>query len=343
MDAVTEIGRSGVSLEDAEHPEAVRAFLGPTSRDELAALPALGALEDVEHGSGRYGSAWRLPLSHEARAKVGVRLALLGDRVRGDGRKGTGLDANGLPDIDWCPVHGGKVTLEIREDVNNLNSKVVDEPTRGVEAFHIARYPVTVAQFQAFVRACHDGRRWTATFLRDVQDYAAPKHRVVYANHPADTVNWYDAMAFCQWLSECRGYEIRLPTEFQWQQAATGGERNRRYPWGLEEWEPAREPWRANTVESELGRNTAVGMYPEGASPVGALDLGGTVSEWCLNAFDNPNNIGFPASPTERRAVRGGSWDFGRAFARCAARLGDVAYARDDNFGVRVCCSSPID
>jgi formylglycine-generating enzyme required for sulfatase activity len=342
IDAVAEIERSGVSLEDAEQPDAVRAFLGPTGREELAELPRLGGEEDAESGSGRYGSAWRLPLSHEARAKVGVRLALLGDRVRGDSQKGTGLTADGLPDIDWCPVRGGEVTLQIRENMNDPNSKVVGEPTREVEAFHIARYPVTVAQFQAFVRACHDDKRWTATFLRDGQDYAPPKHRAAHANHPADTVNWYDAMAFCEWLSKCLGYQIQLPTEFEWQQAATGGDRNRRYPWGREEWDPVREPWRANTYESGLGRSTAVGMYPEGASPVGALDMAGTLYEWCLNAFDDPDKVDGHASGEERRAVRGGSWNNNQADARCAARFGLSAANRSVDSGLRVCCACPI-
>ena len=341
IDAVAEIERSGVSLEDAKEPEAVRAFLGPTSREELAALPTLGAQEDAQRGAGCYGEAWRLPLSHEARAKVGVRLALLGDGVHGDGRKGTGLDANGLPDIEWCEVPGGNVTLEIRANPDDPNSEVEKKVTREVEAFQIARYPVTVAQFQAFVRACHDGKRWTTTFLRDQKEYPPPKHRAAYANHPADTVNWYDAMAFCEWLSECRGFEIRLPTEFEWQQAATGGDPHRRYPWGPEEWDPVREPWRANTYESELGRSTAVGMYPQGVSPVGALDMGGTLFEWCLNAFDPPDNIGFPASAQEPRAVRGGSWDDRLAFARCAARNRYFAKdPRDGHFGYRVCCAS---
>jgi formylglycine-generating enzyme required for sulfatase activity len=341
IDAVSEIERSGVSLEDVEQPDAVRAFLGPTGLEELAALPALGSEHDAGKGSSRYGKTWQLPLSHEARAKVGVRLALLGDRVHGDGRKGTGLTADGLPEIDWCPVRGGEVTLEIRENTDDANSKVVDEPTREVEDFHIARYPVTIAQFQAFLRACHDGKRWTATFLRD-QDYRPPKHRAAYANHPADSVNWYDAMAFCQWLSECLGYEVRLPTEFEWQQAATGGDPNRRYPWGTEEWDPVREPWRANTHDSELGRSTAVGMYPQGASPVGTLDMAGTLYEWCLNAFDDPDNLGWPASTAERRVLRGGSWNYARILCRCASRYGNHPGRRDVSLGFRVCCAPPI-
>jgi formylglycine-generating enzyme required for sulfatase activity len=341
IDAVTEIQRSGVSLEDAEQPDAVRAFLGPTDPEELVALPALGAEDDAEQGSGRYGDAWRLPLSHEARAKVGVRLALLGDRVRGDGRTGTGLDANGLPEIDWRPVRGGEVTLEIRANPDDPNSKLVKKVTCEVEFFHIARYPVTVAQFQAFFRACHDGRRWTATFLQKLRAYPPMEHRAAFGNQPADKVNWLDAMAFCEWLSACLGYGIRLPTEFEWQQAATGGDRDRRYPWGPEEWDPLREPWRANTYEGDLGRSTAVGMYPGGASPVGALDMGGTVFEWGLNAFDAPDNVDWPASWEERRVVRGGSWDYAQAFARCVARVGCNANGRAGNIGFRVCCASP--
>ena len=79
------------------------------------------------------------------------------------------------------------------------------------------------------------------------------------------------------------------------------------YPWGPD-WDPGQEPWRANTTESELGRSTAVGMYPAGASPAGVFDMAGTVWEWCLNAFDDPDNTAFPTSQEDRRVLRGGSW-----------------------------------
>ncbi len=84
MDAVGEIAPSGVSLDDVAEPGRVRAFLGPTERDELNALPLCSA-----EAAGSYGEAWRLPLGHAARAGVGARLALLGDPRRGDGREGT--------------------------------------------------------------------------------------------------------------------------------------------------------------------------------------------------------------------------------------------------------------
>lgn len=272
---------------------------------------------------------------------MGVRLALLGDSKRGDGRKGTGLREDGLPDIDWCRVDGGEVTIEIRANPDDPNSQVVNTLTRRVDRFWIARYPVTIAQFQAFVEACYADGRWRDTFLSEAKHYPLPKHRARYPNHPADAVNWWDAAAFCDWLSEALGYEVRLPNEFEWQQAATGGEESRTYPWGPQ-WDPAEEPWCANTNESELGRSTAVGMYPAGASPAGALDMAGTVWEWCRNAFEAPDVEEFPSAQEHRRVLRGGSWSFNLGFARCTFRGRLVPLGRYDNIGFRVLSSSPI-
>jgi hypothetical protein len=119
-------------------------------------------------------------------------------------------------------------------------------------------------------------------------------------NHPAANVSWYDAVAFCQWLSVRSGHQVRLPTEWEWQQAATGGDPANKYPWGAE-WDSRC----ANTNESSLNRTTAVGMYPHGASSVGALDLSGNVWEWCVKEYGAPERVGLTG--TAPRAVRGGS------------------------------------
>ena len=171
-----------------------------------------------------------------------------------------------------------------------------------VDPFYIAKYPVTWIQYRSFLEA-EDGYRkkgwWKGLAKRE--DQPGEQFRKL-DNHPAENVSWYDAVAFCRWLTEKLGYEVRLPTEWEWQQAATGGDPANEYPWGPE-WDSNK----ANTLESGLSRTTAVGMYPQGAiQPVRALDMSGNVREWCLNEYENPKRV--EVSGEQSRAVRGGSW-----------------------------------
>ena len=113
-----------------------------------------------------------------------------------------------------------------------------------------------------------------------------------YDNYPRDSVSWYQAVAFSRWLdakyrehgvvsgsSRTGNWQIRLPTEWEWQWMAQNGTEAREYPWG--KWD---EHPRANTTEAGIGdRSTAVGMYPHGAAECGALDVAGNLFEWCLN------------------------------------------------------------
>ena len=103
--------------------------------------------------------------------------------------------------------------------------------TFDVDAFFISQYPVTFKQYRAFLEAAdgyHDPRWWT-----DLQREPEPGEQFrKIDNHPAENVSWWDAMAFCRWLSDKLGFEIRLPAEWEWQQAATGGHLENVYPWG---------------------------------------------------------------------------------------------------------------
>ncbi len=319
----------GLGIEQFSEPQ--QAFLGPVNPVQM-----LQAIDSPQ-------------TSHELRAMIGVRLDRLGDT-----RKGVGLREDGLPDMDWVAIPGGTVTIEIRADARNPDSKITNKLTREVGALQMARYPVTISQFQAFVRECHDGKRWRlppGLPFNLADGYAPPKHRARHGNHPADTVSWYDAVSFCHWLSVRLGYPVRLPTEFEWQLAAIGGgethsrpghgktglfggwpfakkppESNheslpplQNYPWG-QDWDPALEPWRANSDESDLGRSTAVGMYPGGAAASGVLDLSGTVWEWCQNAYENPDDVAVSTTGAGR-VLRGGSWLYLARYCRSACRL----------------------
>lgn len=257
-------------------------------------------------------------LEHQARERIGVRLAEIVDP-----RKGVGLDQNGLPEIEWCRVPGGRIELG-----GGAGSFYVGP-------FYIGKYPVTWKQYRCFVESetGYVDKRWWS----ELQDESEPgeQYRKV-ENHPAECVSWFDAMAFCRWLSSCLAYEVRLPTEWEWQQAVSPGRSNPGFPWGK-----AYDSNFSNTLESGLGRTTAVGLYPAGAAATGALDMSGNVWEWCLNEYDNPERIA--PGGGGRRVVRGGSWNYDQDVARAAYRhYGYPPDHRNLNLGFRLCCSAPI-
>jgi formylglycine-generating enzyme required for sulfatase activity len=148
-------------------------------------------------------------------------------------------------------------------------------------------------------------------------------------------VSWFDATAFCRWLSARLGAEVRLPDEWEWQWAAQSARPEYAYPWGPE--------WRdglANTYESGIGRTTAVGMHPGGRSLQGVYDLAGNVWEWCRNQYENPGDT--DPGGDGSRVLRGGSWNDGRDSARAGNRDDYHPDGRVDDLGFRVVCSSPI-
>ncbi len=250
-------------------------------------------------------------LDHETRDSIGRHLSTLGDS-----RPGVGVLEEGTPDIDWMAIPGGKIWLTVRAGKAR------------VAPFHMSRYLVTNAQFQAFADALDGYTKpdWWNNMPPDAND-GPEKPRWSEPNCPQETVSWYEAIAFCRWLSRRLGFEVRLPTEYEWQQAATGGDPNNVYPWG-HVWDASR----CNTVESGLNRTTAVGLYPTGASTQDVLDLSGMVWEWCLNKFDETR---------ESRVLRGGSWGGNQDLARAAHRDGGLPDDRDYDVGFRVVCASP--
>jgi formylglycine-generating enzyme required for sulfatase activity len=194
----------------------------------------------------------------------------------------------GVPDILWRPVPGGTVEIERYGERYS---------TFQVQPFRMAAFPVTFAQFRAFLDA-KDGyanKRWWEDLKHEDRD---PAWESKLWNHPVTNVSWFDATAFCRWLSAQLDLGVRLPDDQEWQQAAQSA-KGYAYPWGPE-WLDGR----ANTDESDLKHLTAVGMFPHGDSLQKVSDLSGNVFDWCRNEDEELDR----AKPggEQSRVLRGG-------------------------------------
>jgi formylglycine-generating enzyme required for sulfatase activity len=218
--------------------------------------------------------------------------------------------------------------------------------------YYIARYPVTVAQFRAFVEDS-GFQPGDADSLRGVD------------NHPVVWVRWQEALVYCDWLTQRlrewkgtpeplatllreEGWVVTLPSEAEWEKAARGSEDRRRYPWGSDP-----DPNRANYTDTDIGSTSAVGCFPSGASPYGVEDLSGNVWEWTRSlwgtGFSEPD-FGYPydfedgredleAGDDVRRVLRGGAFLHDTWYVRCAYRSGYSPNLRYGHRGFRVVAS----
>jgi hypothetical protein len=126
------------------------------------------------------------------------------------------------PPFVWCPIPSGRILLE--------NTSFYPVPgTHGgeyfVPQFSIAKYPIRAAQYKAFLQA-PDGfcniSWWD--FSPDAYSYAQAHEAIPNFEHlgdlaPLTDISWYDATAFCRWMSYRTGLDVRLPTEQEWQLA----------------------------------------------------------------------------------------------------------------------------
>jgi serine/threonine protein kinase len=172
----------------------------------------------------------------------------------------------------------------------------------------ISVWETRVQDYEAFCRAT--GRHFEQTDFRQT------------ATDPAVKVNWFDAMAFCKWLTEKErnGNLIedrqvyRLPTDLEWSMAVgltnesgatpeiRDGKIKNEFPWG-KQWPP---PNGAGNYNLASGRHRGATMPVGSFKPnsLGLYDLGGNVWEWCLDTYKGGNS----ATSRDWGVLRGGSW-----------------------------------
>jgi formylglycine-generating enzyme required for sulfatase activity len=198
---------------------------------------------------------------------------------------------------------------------NSLGMKFVP-----VGQIRISVWETRIQDYEAFCAAT--GHR------RDPPDFAQGP------THPVVKVNWFDAMAFCKWLTEKEHDEnvledrqsYRLPTDLEWSAAAglpneggttpesRDGKIRNEFPWG-KQWPPPPGVGNYADKSAKRARGTVIENYNDGfaqtapagsfkANALGIFDLGGNVWEWCAEGYKGD----VAGAGRDWGVLRGGSW-----------------------------------
>jgi len=192
-----------------------------------------------------------------------------------------------------------------------------------IDAFEIADTAVTRREYEEFLRRTEnpEPNGWKDSVFNN-------------PDQPVVGVNWFDAAAYCDWLSKTTGGHYRLPKEAEWEKACRGGHTDFEYAWGNEPPECF-----------DYFQGTWTGPRPVGqwrTNDFGLSNMGDNVHEWCLDWFsadyyavsprENPTG---PESGT-RRTSRGGSWRHQIKGSRAAHRSSLPPEFRYTDYGFRV-------
>jgi formylglycine-generating enzyme required for sulfatase activity len=255
---------------------------------------------------------------------------------------------------------------------------------RITQPFYMGQHEVTLGQFKQFVAA----KKHVTDAERDLKGSAGydaattstqRKPEFNWKNvgweqtddHPVVNVSWFDATAFCAWLSDKEGRPYRLPTEAQWEYACRAGTTTRFWAGDT----PASLQGTANVQDASLDSKypkvdrakfpsfpfddgwpftSPTGKFKPNAW--GLFDMHGNVREWCadwyVNAYYVRSSVCDPVGPTPTdprgtatltdRVNRGGAWNYIPASDRSSFRLANETTARNFDLGFRVVHFPPL-
>ncbi len=192
-----------------------------------------------------------------------------------------------------------------------------------IDAYEIARTTVTRREYARFLETTNrtKPRGWTDAV------FAGPDQPVV-------GVNWFDAVAYCEWCSERSGSLYRLPSEAEWEKACKGGADDMPYAWGHE------DPESLEYFQGEwLGPRPVAKSLANG---FGLFNMGDNVHEWCADWYspayyeNSPERNPKGPESGSRRVSRGGSWRHMVKASRVAHRSSLPPEYRYTDYGFRL-------
>ncbi len=242
-----------------------------------------------------------------------------------------------------------------------------------VSSFYISKYEITVKQYREFIndKSFKEFSNYHEQKMPNPPDstwfQGHPATQAYYQklgkkwwgwkdNEPMQHVTWYDAIAYCNWLSKKMGYEecyyedkdgiihwdktkngFRLPTEAEWEYAARGGNKSHNYIFSGSN--------NFNDVGWVDDNTFLTGPRPVGLkkpNELGIYDMTGNVWEWCYDWYspffyqNSPVNNPVNETPTGYRVIRGGGWHYRPEFATVTSRDGPKPGYTNFNYGFRV-------
>jgi len=231
------------------------------------------------------------------------------------------------PKVVWLPK--GKFMMGSNE---SDGEKPIHKVTIGCE-FGVGQYQVTFAEYDKFCEATKHQKPSSKGGLASLIGFGDWGR----GNRPVINVNWHDAKAYCQWLSEQTGKKYRLLSEAKWEYACRAGSTWEYCFGGHVDW-----------LEDYgwYNQNSGNQTHPVGekkANKFGLYDMHGNVWEWCEDVW-HENYTGAPVDGSawmaggnsNRHLIRGGSWFNSDKYLRCAARIGSDTTDRDDDWGFRI-------
>lgn len=265
-------------------------------------------------------------------------------------------------DLEFIYIPDGPFLMG-RNENRDPNVTEDEQPQHHLElpAFGISRYPITNAQFFEFINdgGYDEPRFWSETDYKSIMQKGKRNIPESFdlSNFPKVDITWYEAMAFCRWLTEqlqknrtpkissainksfleefSSSHVIAtLPSEAEWEKAACGPS-VRLYPWGDDF-----DSNKANSQETGIGTTNVVGCFPGGASQYGVQELSGNVWEWTRSVFKpypyNTKDGREIYHNNGERVVRGGSFLSHSEICRCSFRKEVLPSYNSTDIGFRI-------
>ena len=218
-------------------------------------------------------------------------------------------------------VTGGTFTMGDESGMGQSDEQPTHEVT--LSDFSIGKTEVTVAQYRYYCSS-------TGISMPEEPSWGWSD------NAPIVNVSWFDAINYCDWLSEKLDQNITLPTEAQWEFAARGGTQSEGYKYA-----GGRSMATAGWYRDNSGGKTQT-VASKKANELGLYDMSGNVYEWCIDWYDGGYYANSPSKNPKNttrgdyRVLRGGSWSYSASYCRVANRNINEAGSRDFYNGFRV-------